>query len=86
MVIQAHPEVSRAPARDEAGAPADRVKTTPREAPPLHLCRRERALLDALGRSVDLHRPLVLVAVVPLVGWTLVLALHLWHVYGRGRR
>ena len=53
---------------DEAGAPADRVKTTPREAPPLHLCRRERALLDALGRSVDLHRPLVLVAG-RAVGW-----------------
>lgn len=22
--------------------------------------------------------------IVPLAGWTLVLALHLWHVYGRG--
>jgi hypothetical protein len=66
---------------EEVGASADRDEVA--RSSPFHLRRREHALLDALGAvSISTDRwyrwP-----VVPLVGWTLVLALHVWHVYGR---
>jgi hypothetical protein len=85
MVIQAHPKVSRASARTR---PELRLIASRRGHAKLHLFTYVvgNVLFWTLWGAVSISTDRwYWWAVVPLVGWTLVLALHLWHVYGRGR-
>jgi hypothetical protein len=86
MVIQAHPGVSRAPARTRP--PELRLIASRRRRAKLHLFTYVvgNALFWTLWGAVSISTDRwYWWPVAPLVGWTLVLALHLWHVYGRGR-
>jgi hypothetical protein len=83
MVIQPHPAVSRAPARTR---PELRLIASRRRRAKLHLFTDVvgNALFWTLWGAVSISTDRwYWWPVAPLVGWTLELALHLWH--GRGR-
>lgn len=85
MVIQARPKASSGPALLR---PEFRLIETRRRRAKLHLFTYVvgNALFWALWGAVSLSAEhWYWWPVVPFAGWTLVLALHLWHVYGRGR-
>ena len=85
MVIQAHPKVSRRPALPR---PELRLIESRRGRAQLHLFTYVvgNALFWTLWGAVSISTDRWYWWPVPLfAGWTLVLALHLWHVYRRAR-
>jgi 2TM domain len=85
MVIQAQPKASRGPA---LARPELRLIETRRRRAKLHLFTYVvgNALFWTLWGAVSVSAEhSYWWPVVPFVGWTLVLALHVWHVYGRGK-
>ena len=85
IAVQAHPKTARGPAM---ASPKLRLVETRRRRARLHLFTYVvgNALFWALWAAISVSADhWYWWPVVPLVGWTLVLALHVWHVYGRGR-